>query len=111
MILFVISTLVFWRVVVGVLVLVFWICKIVFGSGKWLLDASRARSTRVGTAVRCPTGHVIETHGDVYQCDRCSFVYTGSIFVCENVECGAVTPFIECQQCQLSVRNPFRWGH
>ncbi len=110
--LFVITVTLFWPVTVGVLVLIFWICKIIFGGGHLLLDYARGRKTRVGTAVRCPNGHVIPTEGDIYQCEGCGFVYaSGSIWVCENVECQGVTPFLNCHECQLSVRNPYRYGH
>ena len=108
--LLVITTTVFWPVTVGFFVLLFWLSAVVFGTGRILLDYAHGRSTRVGTAVRCPNGHVLQTDGDVYKCEGCSYVYTGSIWLCENVECKAVTPFIQCRHCELSVRNPYRWG-
>lgn len=110
MVLFFVTVTVFWRVTVGILVLVFWIAKVAFGGGQLLLDYARGRRTRSGTAIRCPRNHVIETEGDVYECQGCGFIYAGSILVCENVECKAVTPFLNCGECQLSVRNPHRFG-
>ena len=110
MVVFIITVTVFWPVTAGILVLVFWIYKVAVGGGEWLLDFMHGRASRVDTAVRCPRGHIIETEGDVYQCDGCGWVYMGSILVCENVECNALTLFLNCHECGLSVRNPYRWG-
>src|SRR5437762_3224429 len=99
---FVITVIVFWPVTVGLLVLIFWICKVVFGGGQWLVDFMNGRKSLEGTAVRCPRGHLIQTEGDMYECQGCGWVYIGSILVCENVECRAVTPFLNCGECGLS---------
>ena len=40
-----------------------------------------------------------------WECSWCSFVFDGFAFArCEI--CGAVPPFIECQRCGLTIRNP-----
>ena len=65
-----------------------------------------------GGVLHCPAGHLVPTEGGTYECAACNYVYNGkgSIWICGNVECRAVTPFINCPDCGLSCRNPYRWG-
>lgn len=74
------------------------------------IDLVRARRSLRGGTLHCPRGHAIETEGGVYRCARCNFCYRGSIWVCGSVECGATTPYVDCPDCGLSVRNPYRLG-
>lgn len=94
------------------------IWRLLFGALGVLREAERVavdfvrsrRSLRHGT-LHCPRGHAIETEGGVYQCGRCSFTYRGSILLCANPECPSpVTQFLDCPDCGLSVRTPYRWG-
>ncbi len=70
----------------------------------------RARGMLMGGALHCPQGHAVPTEGETYQCQRCSFVYQGSVWVCGNPECGAISPYCQCPTCGLSVSNPYRCG-
>ena len=68
-----------------------------------------AASVKEGTLC-CPRGHAIPLCNGTYECAACKFTYEGSILKCGNPECGATTPYINCPECGLSVRNPYRWG-
>lgn len=81
------------------------------GGSLLALDFVRSRRSLAGGMLRCPRGHEIETEGGVYQCTRCSFTYRGSMLLCCNPECPSpVTAYLDCPDCGLSVRNPYRWG-
>jgi hypothetical protein len=56
-------------------------------------------------AVQCAAcGDAVSLVGR-WECGWCSFVFDGFAFArCEV--CGAVPPFIECQRCGLTIRNP-----
>lgn len=73
------------------------------------VDLYRACRTMTTDALVCPKGHTIPTTG-VFECRACGFVYQGSAFQCQNPECRATTSYLNCPECHLSVRNPFRWG-
>lgn len=74
-------------------------------------DFAKSRRSLRGGVLHCPRGHAVETEGGVYQCSRCGFAYRGSILYCGNPECPApITQFLDCPDCGLSVRNPYRWG-
>ncbi len=76
-----------------------------------VLDIRRARKSLPGSVLHCPKGHPCETEGLTYQCAACGFVYSGgSIWLCPNKECQAVTPFIECSTCGVSIPSPYRLG-
>jgi hypothetical protein len=77
-----------------------------------LADRKLAKTTLLPDGrVLCPDGHPVDTEGGLYECTRCKFVYTGSIWHCANPECPApVTPFIHCPICRQSIRNPYRYG-
>lgn len=107
---FVITVTLFWHVTVGVLVLIFWLVDIAVHSTRLVRDAAAGVRRKDGDIVRCKHGHRTSTAGGVYQCQGCNFVYEGSIWLCENPECEAVTPFIECATCGISVRSPYRLG-
>lgn len=72
-------------------------------------DVVRGRFVMRGGVLHCPAGHEVPTRG-VYECNVCSFTYRGSPWVCGNVECRARTPFVDCPECGLSCRNPYRFG-
>lgn len=57
----------------------------------------------------CPKGHELAQEG-VFTCARCGFVYEGSVWICSNPECRAVTPYTNCIICGQSIRSPWRWG-
>lgn len=74
-------------------------------------DAFRAYRRRQGAIVRCPRGHETNTEG-TFECAACAFVYEGSAWFCENIECPApITVHLPCTTCGLSIRNPWRLGH
>lgn len=78
-----------------------------------LIDLRRSRKALRGGVLHCPTGHEVPTEGDTYECSGCGYVYGGShasIWECGNPECRAITPYISCPTCGLSIRNPYRWG-
>ena len=88
------------------------------GLGRWglwfLIDMVLAwRSTR-GGVLRCTNGHVVVSRGDdfVITCEQCGWFGegTGALWRCGNVECRATTTFVNCPDCMLSVRSPYRWG-
>jgi|GEM_PF-3242817 len=92
------------------------LARTVVGLGRFLrsgffvtTDVARARRSLEHGYLICPRGHRFPVSGEVYQCERCGFVYEGSALRCANPECGATTPFVNCH-CGLSVRNPYRWG-
>lgn len=75
------------------------------------IDLVRARRSMKGGVLYCPDGHEIPTDNIICECTACGFTYKGSLLKCPNPECTApVTPFIDCPECGLSVRNPYRWG-
>lgn len=73
-------------------------------------DAGKAIGSVKDRMLSCPLGHMVPLSGGIYECQACGFVYQGSILQCENPECQAITPYINCPECHLSVRNPYRWG-
>lgn len=75
-------------------------------------DAVKARRTLTSGVLHCPKGHTIETDTGTYQCTRCGFTSheVGSVWLCQNPECHAVTSFLDCPTCGLSVQSPYRWG-
>lgn len=74
-------------------------------------DMMQARKRLPAGVLCCPKGHAIKTEREKYQCTLCGFVYTdGSIWLCPNKECGAVTLFVDCTTCGVSVPSPYRWG-
>lgn len=74
------------------------------------LDALHNLPALTSGVLRCPRGHAVPTDGERYECTVCGFTYEGSVWVCGNPECGAVTPYTDCPTCGLSVRSPYRWG-
>ncbi len=75
-----------------------WLTRVIVGvGGAWTL------ATR--DAVDCPgCGEAVSLVGR-YECGWCGYVFEGFAFArCEV--CGAVPPFMECQVCGVSVRNP-----
>lgn len=72
-------------------------------------DFLRGRWVMRGSVLRCPEGHEVPIEG-VYTCTACSYTWRGSVWRCGNVECRAHTPFVDCPDCGLSCRNPYRWG-
>lgn len=73
-------------------------------------DYLKARQLLGPGGIVCPNGHCFPVEGEVYECLACGWVYTGSIFNCTNPECGATTQYVNCPECGLSVRNPYRLG-
>lgn len=89
----------------------FWLGHGVRKTLRLLLDVAIARKSLPGGVLHCPRGHRCETEGGRYQCTRCGFVYAGgSIWLCPNRECRAVTPYIECSTCGVSIPSPYRLG-
>jgi len=72
-------------------------------------DATKAARSVQGGSLRCPRGHEVPTEG-VAECTECGYTWEGSLWRCPNPECGAVTPFLDCPSCGLSVRSPYRIG-
>lgn len=67
---------------------------------------------RLAQGLRCPRGHLVQTEGATYTCGACAFTYEGgSLWLCENPECGATTPYVNCPTCGLSVPSPYRFLH
>lgn len=89
---------------------IIWLGYILWGLLIRIVDLIHARSSFQDGELHCPQGHLIPTFGETYECSECSAVFTGSIWQCPNPECQAVTPYINCPDCGLSVRNPYRWG-
>jgi len=71
-------------------------------------DFLGARWALRGGALHCPDGHELPLEGE-FECAACGYRYRGSALLCGNVECRAITPYLNCA-CGLSVRNPYRWG-
>ncbi len=108
--LLIITVTIFWPFTVGVLVLAFWVVELAGKSSRIVQGAATGLKSTGRGIVRCKNGHTTVTAGGLYQCQGCGFVYEGSIWLCENPECKAVTPFIDCGTCGISVRSPFRVG-
>lgn len=62
-----------------------------------------------GGDVRCPRDHVLPTIA-IWRCASCDYVWEGSGWICPNRNCGAATSHLNCPECSLSVRNPYRLG-
>jgi hypothetical protein len=96
-----------WSAVLGV-------CRAVSSGTILLYDFVRSRLAMRGGQLRCPKGHQLLTEGETYCCGSCGFTYGGasaSIWFCGNPECPApITEYINCPDCGLSRRNPYRWG-
>ncbi len=75
-----------------------------------LFDLGKAARSVKDGILRCPRGHEIPTFGGKYECSECGWVSDSPIYECRNPECRAITPYINCPTCGLSVRNPFRVG-
>lgn len=88
----------------------FWIVSIAWSVFVKTADAAGAAGSVKAGVLRCPRGHAIPLSDGTYECSACKFVYEGSILKCGNPECGATTTYINCPECGLSVRNPYRWG-
>ena len=108
MLFFVVTVTVFWPFTVGVVVLVLWLFEIAMQSSRVVMGIASGARRRDGDMVRCKHGHKTATAGGLYQCQSCNFVYEGSVWLCENPECRAVTPFIDCGTCGISVQSPYR---
>jgi len=98
------------RVVVAAVELLFWALHLIGRFVRALRDGlGAARSLRRGQ-LHCPRGHVVPMQGQA-RCTACEFVYNGSLLSCPNPECPVpTTAYLNCPECGLSVRNPFRWG-
>ena len=89
----------------------FWCVRGVIHLVQVMVDFVAARLASRGGTLHCPNGHDVPLDGEVYECQACRFCYRGSsILRCGNPECAAVTPYVNCPTCGLSVRNPYRWG-
>lgn len=98
-------------VLVAALRLAFGTLRILRGGSLLAFDFARSRRSLKSGVLHCPRGHAIETEGGVYQCAKCGFTYRGSILLCANPECmSPVTQYVDCPDCGISVRNPYRWG-
>lgn len=89
---------------------VLWLGLGLFGLVVRIRDARLARRNSRDGDLHCPKGHVVPIENGTYECGACGFIYQGSILRCANPECRAVTPYINCPECTLSVRNPYRYG-
>ena len=99
-----------WSLTVGTVELVFWVLHL-FGRAFFVVvDIFRAGKSMRGGELRCPNGHLIPMEAKA-ECEACHFIYEGSLLACPNPECQAPnTAFLNCPECRVSVRNPFRWG-
>ena len=88
----------------------FWLMHFTFVIGQKIVDANLARQTIQNGVLHCPEGHPVPTEGEVYECSACGYTYIGSIWICGNAECRAVTTYTNCPMCGISIRNPYRWG-
>lgn len=88
----------------------FWLMYMFYVIFIKIFDANQARNSIQNGILHCPEGHPIPTEGEVYECVTCNFTYIGSIWICANPECKAVTIYVNCPVCGISVRNPYRWG-
>lgn len=102
------------RLIVGLLVGVaegiWWLC---YAARQFMLiggDAVKSRRSLTGGVLHCPEGHPVTTEGDLYECQLCGFIYEGSVWICANPECGAITTYVKCPTCRRGIRNPYRWG-
>jgi hypothetical protein len=85
-----------------------WVFGAVVGSALRTVRAAR-RAYRAGRVAlvdtaRCPRGHRSELHG-LFEC-RCGALFAGWAFE-ECPVCAESCGYIACEQCGLSVRNPF----
>lgn len=71
-------------------------------------DLAKAPSVEDGD-VRCPRGHLVPTMG-IWRCATCDYIWEGSGWLCPNKNCRAPTSHLNCPECSLSVRNPYRLG-
>lgn len=100
------------QIVVGAVAAVMWLIALALDGKHVGLDALRGIETVRRGYLECKRGHRNAIFG-VFQCASCGFRYEGSIFLCENKECGAGTAYIDCSEpsCKLSIPCPTRWGH
>lgn len=103
-----------WQLAVGLVALGCWIVHFSFRALLVARDCgrSRGRLLKDGTVV-CRNGHPVPTEGTEFliECGACGFVYSnddGSLWLCPA--CEAVTPWVRCPTCSVSVASPFRWG-
>lgn len=89
---------------------VLWVIYLAWSTGTKAVDAAGAAGSVKAGQLQCPRGHAVPLSSGTYECSACKFTYIGSILKCGNPECGATTPYINCPECGLSVRNPYRWG-
>jgi hypothetical protein len=91
-----------WNVVYWSFCVPFWIAKQVYRlTGKALGTAALMNCD----AVMCPACEAEVSLVARWECGWCGYSFDGFAFArCEL--CGAVPPFIECQQCGLAIRNP-----
>jgi len=87
-----------------------WVFYILFQAILKGSDAFKGMKSYKQGKLICPQGHEVLLSGGIYECGSCGFIYQGSILQCANPECRATTPYINCPECGLSVRNPYRWG-
>jgi len=80
----------------------FWITKQVYRmTGRLIGTAALLNRDSLG----CPACGDQVSLVSRWECGWCGFVFDGFAFArCEV--CGAVPPFIECQRCGLTMRNP-----
>lgn len=101
------------KIVISSLVLLFeGVCWFVVGISNTIHLISEvvgAQRRLSGGNLQCPRGHVVPTEGMVWECESCGFRWQGSVWRCENPECHAITPFVRCFTCRVSVRNPYRY--
>lgn len=95
---------------VTILEAVLWVGFVFWGLVVRGLDVRAARRSLSRGKLHCPKGHVVPLENGTYECGECGFVYQGSILRCGNPECRATTPYVNCPECGLSVRNPNRYG-
>ncbi len=99
-----------WQVLVAVIAGCIWLVRFLVRAVLVVVDACAALRSVRGGELRCVRGHVIQTEGATWECSRCGFRWEGSAWMCANPECGATTPYLNCADCGLSRRSPFRWG-
>ena len=99
-----------WGILVFFIEVILWTLSLLRAFVFKLFDYSKARRSFSKGELTCPQGHTIPTEDEIYECTECGFTYTGSIWFCPNPECQATTPYVNCPECRLSVRNPYRWG-
>lgn len=90
--------------------LVAWVVYLLHWLGGARRDAHIATHSFDGEFAICPRSHRTRLAG-VWRCGACGWTAeVDNPWRCTHRACGAVTPYIPCEICGLSIRNPYRRG-